>query len=118
MRPFNLNLAKQGRSVCTKDGLNARIICFDKKGDAYPIVALVSFGHEEVAYTYTSEGHFYCGSNDLSPHDLMMASVKREGWVNLYKNGRVSNIFDTKEKALDFKSPNGYITTIKISWEE
>ena len=41
-KPFDLEQAKAGKPVCTRDGRKARIICFDTKtlGD-YPIIALV-----------------------------------------------------------------------------
>lgn len=39
MKPFNLELAKQGHPVITRNGKKARIICFDRKGE--PIVALI-----------------------------------------------------------------------------
>ena len=31
LKPFNLEAAKQGKPVCTRDGRKARIICFDAK---------------------------------------------------------------------------------------
>lgn len=40
LKPFNLDAAKQGKPVCTRDGCKARIICFDRK-DNTPIVALI-----------------------------------------------------------------------------
>lgn len=41
MKPFDLEKAKAGAEVCTRDGRKVRIICTDAKGN-YPIVALVS----------------------------------------------------------------------------
>ena len=40
LKPFDLEAAKLGKPVCTRDGRKARIICFDAKGDK-PIIALV-----------------------------------------------------------------------------
>lgn len=40
LKPFDLEAAKQGKPVCTRDGRKARIICFDAKGNN-PIVALI-----------------------------------------------------------------------------
>jgi hypothetical protein len=39
MKEFDLELAKAGHPVCTRDGKPVRIVCFDAKGD-YPIVGL------------------------------------------------------------------------------
>lgn len=73
MRNFDINEAKAGKPVCTRDGRKARIICFDAKGirdDAY-IVALItgSDGFEQVL-SYDSKGKFKYASD--SEHDLMM----------------------------------------------
>lgn len=59
----------KGRIV-TRDGLQARIICFDKEGD-YPIVALVkkSCGVENT-YTYNKEGREF--DNGMSLSDLFL----------------------------------------------
>lgn len=41
-KPFNLEQAKAGKPVCTRDGRKARIICFNAKTLCdYPIIALV-----------------------------------------------------------------------------
>lgn len=40
MKPFDLEAAKAGKPVCTRDGRKARIICFDRNWE-YPIVALI-----------------------------------------------------------------------------
>ena len=42
MKNFDIELAKQGKSVCTRDGRPARIVCYDFISlDNTPIVALV-----------------------------------------------------------------------------
>ena len=41
LKPFNLEEAKAGKPICTRDGRKARIICYDKKGDSDPIIALI-----------------------------------------------------------------------------
>lgn len=73
---FDIELAKKitkkevkGRIV-TRDGRQARIICFDKEGD-YPIVALVkkSCGVENT-YTYNKEGREF--DNGMSLSDLFL----------------------------------------------
>ncbi|MCR4800387.1 MAG: hypothetical protein K5860_07765 [Bacteroidales bacterium] len=74
MKRFNLEAAKQGKPVCTKDGKKARIICFDKKGD-YPIVALVESKDGEQlqdykingVYSFTQSEHNLCMADDTKP---------------------------------------------------
>lgn len=40
-KPFDLEQAKAGKPVCTRDGRKARIICFDLKNGNHPIVAAI-----------------------------------------------------------------------------
>lgn len=40
-KPFDLEQAKAGKPVCTRDGRKARIICFDLKNGNHPIVAVI-----------------------------------------------------------------------------
>ena len=124
MKPFNLELAKAGHSVCTRDGHDVRILCFDKKNSKYPIVALVNKEKEEVIVN--------CGFNGevrksiFHPHDLFMKPTKKEGWINIYKyesedrcTYRGCAIYASKQNAIDEIMPShSYIDTIKIEWEE
>ena len=124
MRFFNLDeyLQKPSLKVVTRDGREVRIICTDAKGDE-PIIALVynNIREEENVYTYNRDGYFY-GDND-SCLDLFFALVKREGWINLYKNEGITYlpgiIHDSEEDAKKaIKDDPDFITTIKIEWEE
>ena len=113
LKPFNLEAAKAGRPVCTRDGRKARIICFDAKGDK-PIIALIEMGVAETPNNYPIDGK--ANSTKETPCDLMMLPEKKEGWVNVYND---SIIYDTKEEALNRRSEfRGYIDTVKVSWEE
>lgn len=120
LKPFDLEAAKAGKPVCTRDGRKARIICFDKKGAIYPIVTLVEECGEEHEYSYDTKG-----KSTVHPKmDLMMLPEKHEGWINIYKDGENSReteraIFETEEIAKINKCNDGsYITSIKIEWEE
>ena len=73
MKPFNLEEAKAGKPVCTRDGRNVRIVCFDARGEL-PVVALVNLDDEaEGAVHYTEGGRYYLVGDD-TPHDLLMKS--------------------------------------------
>ena len=124
MKEFNLTeyLKNPSQKVITRDGRDVRIICTDAKGDE-PIIALVynNIREEENVYTYNRDGYFY-GDND-SCLDLFFALVKREGWINLYKNEGITYlpgiIHDSEEDAKKaIKDDPDFITTIKIEWEE
>ena len=119
LKEFDLEKAKAGKPVCTRDGAKARIICFDAKSDT-PIIALVTADDgEELAFFYLIDGTF-CDSENPD-NDLMMLPEKHEGWANIYENGDkrfMSEIYGTKEKALDAKWGTNYVATVKIEWSE
>lgn len=81
--PFDVEKAKAGAPVVTRDGRPARIICFDAKSK-FPIVALVMENNKERVLSFSKKGRFYLDTE--WKYDLFMATVKREGWVNLYKS--------------------------------
>lgn len=123
MKPFDLELAKQGKPVCTRDGRAARILCYDFISvEDTPIIALVRTSEkQEGIICYEADGrNFDPGMAEL---DLVMVPEKREGWVNLYKEGGIVRtsgitIYASKEQALGMCPPRGYIDTVKIEWEE
>ena len=126
MKPFDINLAKQGHPVCTRDGRPARVICWDCKNhmgeDDTPIVALVQLSDGgEYPYCYYENGLFTDRHTDK--RDLMMAPVKHEGWVNIYRDGgwfgTSVKVYQTKEGAIkEAVDDKTYIGTTKIEWEE
>lgn len=122
MKPFDLEAAKAGKPVCTRDGRKARIICFDAKC-IKPIVALIQGSNnlEQIEY-YTENGVFSNGGTGKN-RDLMILLEKKEGWVNIYgeeKERYCSNvIYSSKEEALNIsKQLKEHIITIKIEWKE
>ena len=122
LKLFNLEAAKAGKPVCTRDRRKVRIICFDTKGDMHPIIALVETNGIESAYYYDKNGR----NGKKSGLDLMMLPEKKEGQINIYKGDDkrvtiISNAYATKEEALnkiDEVLEATYITTTKIEWEE
>lgn len=124
LKEFNLEAAKAGKPVCTRDGRKARIISFDRHGEDCPIIALVVDSKNaecEEVIDYTLDG--ICNENIINhnKYDLMMFTRKKEGWLNIYKDfeDTVCCAYLTKEDALKNRSIEyGYITTIKIEWEE
>ena len=122
MKQFNLDeyLANPSRKVITRRGLNARIICTDRKDLIYPIVALIETksGGESIQY-YTKDGNYYI--DDLYEDDLFFAPEKHEGWINIYRNGyyfvRDANVWPTEEEAKR-NAVSDHALTIKIEWEE
>ena len=122
MKEFNLTeyLKNTSQKVVTRDGRAVRIICTDAKGDE-PIIALVYNNNreEENVYTYNREGIFY--NNNDSCLDLFFAPVKREGWINIYRDNNttyIGDVYPNEKDAKKYKDDDYYITTTKIEWEE
>lgn len=123
MKPFNLDAARAGAAVITRDGRSARIICTDKLStDCYSVIALVKGVDSEKLHSYTVKGEHDAGL--VGPHDLFMAPVKREGWVNVYKRRDLSpyvgnGVYPSEEDA-KAASNHGicYSGTVHIEWEE
>ena len=129
LKPFDLEAAKAGKPVCTRDGRKARIISFDRHGEDCPIIALVVDSKNaecEEVIDYTLDG--ICNENIINhnKYDLMMLPQKKEGWVNIYKsdNNKYSAllgsayVYKTKVEAeLNFDKDNG-LAIVKIEWEE
>lgn len=124
MKPFDLEKAKAGASVCTRDGYRARIVCFDADNDRFPIVALLKVDNgKEYPISFTKEGRFSDGKADSSK-DLFMVGEKKEGWVNIYEaleERCIGKVHNSKEAAMRMKvNDQGvtYITTVRVEWEE
>lgn len=122
MKPFSLEeyLKNPEKKVVTKSGLNARIICTDRKDLNYPIVVLIEnkFTEREGVLYYTKEGKIF--TDGLNDADLFFATEKREGWINIFKNDSVfPDIYETQDLAKEYGMHRlGYVDTIKIEWEE
>lgn len=117
LKPFNIEEAKSGKPVYTRDGREVRIVCFDRNCDR-PIIALIKERNGEILSTCYSDGR--CIKEKETPSDIMLLSEKKEGWVNIYRTDGVYStgaLFFSEEGAKRSKGGN-YVTTIKIEWEE
>lgn len=125
MKPFNLKEAKAGKPVCTRDGKDVRIICYDwKNPSSISIIALVKEEKDgESIQKYTQDGRYYADGSECDA-DLFMKPEKHEGWVNVYKKDGSKRyvdkqLFNTSVEAMNYGEKwNSYITTTKIEWEE
>lgn len=112
LKKFDLEAAKAGKPVCTRDGRKARIICFDLNNKNFPIVAIINCDTEENAYQYDIDG--VCDEHDNNLN-LMISPEKKEGWIIIHKEA----IYDkeTAEKIARETTAN-VIRIQKIEWEE
>ena len=123
LKPFDIQKAREGKPVCTRDGRKARILCYDfKQNEEYPIlVAVENKDGKECALLYSNDGisEMYKSSNN----ELAILPEKKEGWVNVYKVGARletgGNVHSTKDAAIKcIDSDKKHIATVKIEWEK
>lgn len=123
MKPFDLEKAKAGHPVCTRDGRDVRIICFDRLS-ACSIVALIKTYDKEEHGVYYNSGKYYFDTE--SRFDLFMKSTKKTYWLNLfecyeYGSLRVSGKHFTKEEAIIKSEPSfgeKYLGSFSFEFDE
>ncbi len=126
LKPFDVQKAREGYPVCTRDGRKARIICFDRISidDYYKIVACVTAfdGDFEEVLFYGIDGYIVDSQNPKE-EDLMMLPEKKEGWVNVYKecDGEYyveKVVYKIKGHAVENASSQNYVGTVRIEFYE
>lgn len=117
MKEFNLQEAKAGKPVCTRNGRPARIICFDAKCEHYPIVVLVEEENgKESLCNYSLDGRYNYTPQEENSYDLFMKSEKHKGWGWLSKSAQV---YSTEKEALSHRPEFGHkVFLAKVEWEE
>ena len=118
MRRFNFDeyLKNPSKEVVTRDGKTVRILCTDADS-IKPIVALVRTGHFEQVVKYDKDGVGLTYANDL-----FFATVKNEGWVEVYESQDGEKfpggtIYATREEA-ENNTHSSRLAIAKIEWEE
>lgn len=125
MKQFNLEeyLKDPNKKVVTRDGRNVRIICTDRKGTEYSVVALCTMSNvSEDCYFYFPTGKMYLSAD--SNNDLFFAPEKKEGYINVYRDGDDyyaggTEIYSSEAEAVSHATKKfGYVKTVKVEWEE
>lgn len=122
MKAFDIEAAKKGARVVTRDGRPARIVCFDRKFPDFPILAIIG-ENEDCFFDYTTDGKLY--KEEENESDLFLTTTHHEGWTNVYRfdDGKVGAMLvkPTEEEAKAIISKDKgltYLATVKINWEE
>lgn len=105
--------------------MDVRILCYDLKDDKYPVAGAITdpATNRETLQKYTLDG-YVIGDGANNKGDLFMKPEKKSGWINIYRrlnedlNFSSTTIYETFESAHKNGNTYGYITTIKIEWEE
>ena len=121
MKPFNLEEAKSGKPVQTRDGNDVEIVRFDLRGE-YPILAVIKYPKADSAITFTESGKAF--KDDDSYHDLFMKSEIKVGYIVLEHNDAFlsgvkpsNHVYVTVESACEVANKYGNRTVSKITWE-
>lgn len=97
-RPFNLDEAKAGAPIQTRDGRPAKFIAHVPEARTYTISALA----DGWLCCYREDGR---SSTSMADSDIVMAPRKRTVWVNVYEFGNAS-VYKTREEADMFGAPS------------
>ena len=123
MKQFNLEeyLKNPKKKVVTRDGRSVRIICSDFDNPEFPVIGEVEDGNRPISFTTSGLFNSYGESN----YDLLFASEKHEGWLNVYRHTDTGEVtfgailHTSREKAEKIGRADGYYAaTAKVEWEE
>lgn len=92
MKTFNLEQAKAGKPIVTREGNEAKFIAHVPEAD-HPLHRLVILT-EGTVVVYGEDGNFL---SDPSDYDLFMKTEEVTLWINCYEAGIIS--YKTKEEA-------------------
>ncbi len=108
MKPFNLEEAKRGKPVQTRDGLPVKIIDYSSKNINFPLVAYIN---NQVLEVYTDSGTVHKSKKECAS-DLFMADISITGYLNIYRDG--SSVLHPSRIAADINAIHSRIACIKI----
>lgn len=125
MKPFNLEEAKAGKKVCTREGYDVEIFDFNLRQCQGDLLCIARKPTEDYVFFCDKHGRVY--GLERSLNDLFM-NDKNVGYVAIYNNVTTDdinerhsgmNIFKTEQECVskcghDIK----FIATAKIEWEE
>lgn len=122
MKPFDIEKAKAGAEVVTRDGREARILAFDfVSSDGQPIIAAIYDGTIETISQHKTNGAFYTMARE-SNQDLMMAPVKVVKWIRVNDQGNgpyvVAKMFDSEQEAREAYPAATMVAIAPVEWEE
>lgn len=98
MKKFDLEAAKRGAAVCTREGMKARIVCFDRVDLEYPILGLrKNKAGVEYIFSYTLDGFAFL--EDIGgDEDLMM---RDDDYLEKLERGEYGNHIEDKREMVD-----------------
>lgn len=115
-KSFNVEAAKNGAIIETKEGNSVRILCYDRAecGDDYPIIALINVGGIETCHSYTSEGKLLRNSSDRRDlviiEEVEVSKFNPGDWVFMNTHGSQPwLVIKVTPNYYEIKDSSGYI---------
>ena len=119
MKLFSLEeyLANPSKKVITRGGDTVKIHCTNYHGEK-PIIAEIEGSGESISYD--KAGRYFPDTESV--RDLFFAPEKHEGWINIYRDLKINNLYcryvHTSEEEAKGNAMSNAIATVKIEWEE
>lgn len=116
MKPFNLEEAKAGKPMVTRDGRQAKFIAHVPEVSSYARLVVLIGGalniYRDCGSDCFVDGARHCNSRN----DLFMAPVKKTAWVELFDDG--SALFHpTKSAAFEYTSTRT-VARFEVTYEK
>lgn len=96
LKNFDVEKAKAGAKIVTRNGKSVRIVCWDMRGNDCPIVALISYGGSEYIQSYKINGNFYL-ERDYNENLMLEESEFEDGDILSCQDGKVYDVMILKE---------------------
>mgnify|MGYP000486816482 CR=1 FL=1 len=115
MKQFDLEAAKRGAAVCTRNGKQARIVCLDADNPLFLIVALVrdTLSGKETPQSYRDDGGWLPANTECN-EDLMM---RDDDYLEKLERGEYGNhIVDVNDMVVPTCEESLQVGLTKREW--
>jgi len=117
--PFDLEKAKAGAEVVTRDGYPVEILTFGRNHKEYPLVGLINYPEESALETWTEWGEYDIVEDWEEAVDLLLQVETTYLYVNVYESckghkyidGSASSLEEAKKK---IRKTAKYLETIEV----
>ena len=104
------------KPITTRDGRAVRILCTDGPHPEFKVIGIIE-GCVYVNYWSVDGKHCSQGTPRLAACDLINPTVKRRGWVAIYRRLSIEGIFETEAVAKE-ACPRAMVIVQLPEWEE
>lgn len=105
MKKFNVNDFRGGAKVITRNGLNAKIVSVNMKGN-FPVAAIVPVSeNEDRILMYTEDGAEVNGNHQ---YDLFTVETEKYGYIVAKRSEICSTFAEAQDRKMFFPINQGY----------